>query len=489
MSSSVVELLYNHSKTFPDKPAFIINDEVISYRTLFSSIVLFKDILKDKGIKRGDYVIIRACHSVGYWVSLLSLCLLEAISIPLEKDLKDETIVEINEKVKGVKLIISSKEEKAINAMHIFINDIIIQDYEFDEASLRFAKKDSIESILFTTGTTGKSKGVVHRNTFFLDNSLNLEYLPYDKDTIMLLSTPPNHVFAIGRVSAVLVNRGTVVYVNGLSNLLDFYNALEKYNVNSLALTPSLLNYVITFTIEELIKYQKQLRYIELGGEKLSYARQIEYIKLFPYTRLFTTYASTETGIVTAYEFSKYGPSDNRVGPYIGYPIITFLDENDKVFRATKDNPGLMLVDAHYIMYYYFEDPIETAKVKRGSGVLMSDLGYIDEDNFICLTGRKGDVIMSGGFKINPNEVENIALLSGLVKECVCVGKEDPILGKLLVLLVVVEEDINLNDLKKFIVSKLEGYKVPKEIKVVDSIKKTDNGKIDRKYYRNNLEV
>ena len=74
-----------------------------------------------------------------------------------------------------------------------------------------------------------------------------------------------------------------------------------------------------------------------------------------------------------------------------------------------------MLVDAHYIMYYYFEDPIETAKVKRGSGVLMSDLGYIDEDNFICLTGRKGDVIMSGGFKINPNEVENIALLSGLV--------------------------------------------------------------------------
>ena len=114
MSSSVVELLYNHSKTFPDKPAFIINDEVISYRTLFSSIVLFKDILKDKGIKRGDYVIIRACHSVGYWVSLLSLCLLEAISIPLEKDLKDETIVEINEKVKGVKLIISSKEEKDI---------------------------------------------------------------------------------------------------------------------------------------------------------------------------------------------------------------------------------------------------------------------------------------------------------------------------------------------------------------------------------------
>ena len=214
-------------------------------------------------------------------------------------------------------MIISSKEEKAINAMHIFINDIIIQDYEFDEASLRFAKKDSIESILFTTGTTGKSKGVVHRNTFFLDNSLNLEYLPYDKDTIMLLSTPPNHVFAIGRVSAVLVNRGTVVYVNGLSNLLDFYNALEKYNVNSLALTPSLLNYVITFTIEELIKYQKQLRYIELGGEKLSYARQIEYIKLFPYTRLFTTYASTETGIVTAYEFSKYGPSDNRVGPII----------------------------------------------------------------------------------------------------------------------------------------------------------------------------
>ena len=70
--------------------------------------------------------------------------------------------------------------------------------------------------------------------------------------------------------------------MNGLSNLLDFYNALEKYNVNSLALTPSLLNYVITFTIEELIKYQKQLRYIELGGEKLSYARQIEYVKLFP---------------------------------------------------------------------------------------------------------------------------------------------------------------------------------------------------------------
>ena len=113
-------------------------------------------------------------------------------------------------------------------------------------------------------------------------------------------------------------------------------------------------------------------------------------------------------------------------------------------------------------------------------------MGYLDDQGNVYYNGRKGDVINIGGYKISPVDVEEIALLSGIVSECVCIESFDEFDVPYLKLLVVPKNDDKFisSELGRFLSSKLEAYKIPRRIERVDGIKRTFNGKIDRKAYR-----
>jgi malonyl-CoA/methylmalonyl-CoA synthetase len=125
--------------------------------------------------------------------------------------------------------------------------------------------------------------------------------------------------------------------------------------------------------------------------------------------------------------------------------------------------------------------------VLKDNVITLSDYGYIDEEGFVCLLGRAGDVIISGGQKINPTEVEDCALKSGLFTECVCYGQSDEIFGKVVKLLVVMKQGVKYDEfaIKKYLIDSLENFKVPQIIEEVDHVERNKNGKIDRKFYSN----
>jgi len=102
------------------------------------------------------------------------------------------------------------------------------------------------------------------------------------------------------------------------------------------------------------------------------------------------------------------------------------------------------------------------------------------------LTGRAGDVINVGGYKINPIEVEGVAASYPGIKDCICIAAKHPVIGQVLKLLVVTDDAaaFDKHAMSVFIKSKLEGYKVPTMYEVVDSIQYTYNGKKDRKSYK-----
>ena len=120
----------------------------------------------------------------------------------------------------------------------------------------------------------------------------------------------------------------------------------------------------------------------------------------------------------------------------------------------------------------------------KGDWYISSDLGVFDEEGNIYYNGRKGDVINIGGYKISPIDVEEIALLSGMIKECICILSTNKQSYPILKLLVVPKDEFDSKKMISFIGERLEPYKVPKEIEVIDEVHKTFNGKIDRKYYR-----
>ena len=113
----------------------------------------------------------------------------------------------------------------------------------------------------------------------------------------------------------------------------------------------------------------------------------------------------------------------------------------------------------------------------------MSDLGYIDSEGYLYLTGRRDDVINIGGLKVAPTEVEDIALRFPSIAECACTSVEEVGMGRTLKLLVVLKDGCTLDEmaLTSYLETELEAYKIPKLFEVVKEIPKTFNGKIDRK--------
>jgi acyl-coenzyme A synthetase/AMP-(fatty) acid ligase len=136
----------------------------------------------------------------------------------------------------------------------------------------------------------------------------------------------------------------------------------------------------------------------------------------------------------------------------------------------------------------YVGDIESTQKVLRNNKIYGSDLGYVDDNGMIHLTGRQGDVINIGGYKVDPTEVENVVMSYNSIKDCICISSEHPVIGTVLKLLVVLADDVQLDKrlLSSYLKSKLDPYKVPFYYDVVESIQRTYNGKLDRKYYKNN---
>ena len=95
--------------------------------------------------------------------------------------------------------------------------------------------------------------------------------------------------------------------------------------------------------------------------------------------------------------------------------------------EVTED--GSIIVSGNTIMSGYVADPESTAKVLQNGKIYGADLGYVDEEGLIHLTGRRGDIINVGGFKVNPVEVENAAASHPAVKDCICIAAQHPVIG------------------------------------------------------------
>ncbi|MBO4827627.1 MAG: long-chain fatty acid--CoA ligase, partial [Prevotella sp.] len=128
----------------------------------------------------------------------------------------------------------------------------------------------------------------------------------------------------------------------------------------------------------------------------------------------------------------------------------------------------------------------QSSKASKIESITTADLGYIDDEGMLHLTGRADDVINVGGYKVAPTEVEDAALTHPAVADCICIAVPSPITGNALKLLVVTapEQSFSPRQLAQYLSKHLERHKVPLLYQQVETIRRTFNGKIDRKYYR-----
>ena len=357
--------------------------------------------------------------------------------------------------------------------------------------------------VLYTTGTTGRSKGVMVSHETILADAENLvDGQGFCHDTVFVINGPLNHIGSLSKVYPVMLLGGTIILVDGLRDLNAFYAAFTSvdswlpksgnHNVQSpekfaTFLVPASIRILIQLSSKQLAALADRLDFIETGAAAISQNDMETLCQLLPHTRLYNTYASTETGIIATYNFnasaqvdpaSKNAPERPCLAGCLGRPM-----RHSRLFITPE---GLIACQGKTLMTGYVGDPERTASVLRDGTLFTSDLGRIDEQGFLHLQGREDDVINVGGFKVAPTEVEDAAMAFPDVQDCICLPVAHPITGTALRLLVQMADGATLNkrQLALYLKGRLETYKVPQRYEQVATIQRTFNGKLDRKAYK-----
>ena len=483
--SSILEALNTYAKLTPDKLCVCDKKNKATYAQFWNMISKCAEYLENSGVKKGDVVVFKGSQKIEYLFAVFSIQLLGAVACPLEKAVKEDRILEIMDFVDS-KIFLDNKslKQEGVNNINLkqMFKEAVAEENIADYKVYELPKEDDLSEILFTTGTTGKSKGIeiIYRNNIAIAQNVS-ESIGICADDVELVTAPLNHSMALRRCYSVFYKGGTVVLTDGVKFIEDFYKLIEQYNVTALTFAPAILEQVLKFSKERFGNYKEQFHYIQLGSAPLSEASKETLRVMFPKTKLLNIYGATEAGCTVCLDFSKYGDKQKSIGtPNVNAEIL-FVDDDRNVVESTADNPGYLAFKGPMNMRGYFNEPVITAEVLDDKGIIYTnDLGYMGDDRFVYLLGRKGDVINMGGIKIAPTEIEEVVAMHEMIKECAVIPIEDEITGEAPKLFIVLNEgyEYDQKELSKFMMDKLEAIKVPKVIQIIDALPRTFNGKV-----------
>lgn len=434
------DYLRYHATTKANKAALVCGKESITYRQLYENAAARTSLLKEKD---AHAIVLRTAQTADFLTTYFAAHLADKVIVPME----------------------STTSESRFNEIEgIVTNSEIPSD---------------VADILFTTGTTGKPKGAMITHKAIIANAENLiEAQGFTGEHTFIISGPLNHIGSLSKIWPMIVVGGTVIITNGMKDIEAFFNALD-YPCAKIAtfLVPASLRMLMQFAKERLQNYSTKLDFIETGAAPMSQADMEALCSLLPNTRLYNTYASTETGIISTHDYQN----DGCIAGCLGRPM-----KHSKIIIQPN---GVISCQGLTLMKGYVGDDGLTRQILHNGTLTTSDTGYIDEKGKLRLCGRIDDMINVGGFKVSPVEVENVAMRFPYIVDCICIGEKHPILSNVLKLLYVVKDDntFDKSALIAHLKQNLEIYKIPIFYKQTDKIERTYNGKLNRKHYRDNM--
>lgn len=480
---TILHYIQKYAQTQPDTMAVCELRKSVTYKEYWSSIRKTAGVLMGMGIRKGDHVMLRCTQNIDYLTVFSALQYMQALVIPVEKSTSVERVLEIGGRVDS-ECLISDKEADGISS--IKIKDIIARAKDADEADLELPGENDRSMLLFTTGTTGSSKGVVmlHRGDVGIAGNV-IEGTSMKKGNVEIIPMPLNHSFGIRRYQSDMVNGGTVCLMDGMVFIGTLWKLVEKYGATSMAISPASLGMIFHLSDERIADYADQLDYIQIGSAPLAEADKEKLLRLLPDTRLYNFYGSFEAGCACILEFSGNGNKTGCIGRPTVNSIVRFTDDAGNVVEnGSPEAPALLSWGGSIVMEGYYNDPDLTAETLVGGYVRTKDLAYLDEDGDCILVGRADDVINYGGSKISPAEIENLALGYEYIDDVAFTSISDPITGELPVILVIQKDGYDEAEFERFLTDRLESYKLPRKYIYVDNIPKTFKGSVLRKEVR-----
>lgn len=467
----------------PDRQAFIISEKNISYREFYTECLAAADFLIARGIRDNDNVGLLFSHNYNFFIVVNALWFIGAVPVPLNtRLLTEEFTKQIN--MADVKYLLIDESLAEQFSQLKFENKIYLpsnsplqtfnKNRKIVHSPLFGRTQFSIHNcslIMFTSGSTGNSKAVVHTFKSLSESVRALDaYVNLSPDDVWLASLPLYHIGGFMILVRSLL-AGSAIAIPASPSHEDILSGLKRYNPSHVSMVPTTLFRLI----KENISPDAKLKYAFLGGgpaDMKLISNAIE--KNWPIVKV---YGSTEScSMITALL-----PGDSK----------DKLESAGKILGGVKiktAESGEIIVSSKSLFKEYYNDPVNTTNALKEDWYYTGDLGRMDNDGYLILDGRREDIIISGGENVSSAEVEKVLISHPSISDAFVFALDDDTWGQM-VCAALVTNNFDKDKILDFLKTKIAGYKIPKRLFQIDKIPRNELGKVSRHELLNLLNL
>jgi len=506
---NVKHLIQRAVHEYPDNIALIYKDARRTFGDLNSRVNRLSNALLQLEIKKGDRVGMLLKNCCEFIEIDFALSKTGIVRVPLNarltgsdhefmlNDAGAETLIfgeSFTDTVEAIKPNLKTAK-KFVRVSEGLFKESVLDAYDYEnlienssEAEpLGEMEEEDLHTLFYTSGTTGKPKGVMLTQKSWANVAINLilDYGPITKEDVLLNTQPLSHGAGFF-VLPFFVKGATNVLVPEVSPAVVF-DTIEREKVTVLKLVPTLL-YTLSESPEKTEYNLSSLHSIIYGGSPIAVPRLIEAVQFFG-EKLVQLYGQAEAPMY----ITKLSSRDHIIeGPKemvsqlasagrscINVEIRIVDDSGDEVKPG---DVGEIIVRGNHIMTGYWNHPEETAQTLKNGWVHTGDLGYADSRGYIYLVDRKKDMIISGAFNIYPKEIEDVVVTHPKVKEVAVIGVPDKKWGEAIKAVVVPKEgyEITEQEIIDYCRDHMASFKKPKSVDMLTALPRNPYGKVQK---------
>lgn len=510
MRTAFHDLLADGVASTPTAPALSYKQETLSYEDVWERTISAAAALQAVGLRRGDRVAIYLEKRIEMVVAMFATSTAGGVFVPINHVLKPLQVGHILEDC-GARVLVTTTERLAqlgptlsaswvehvivvgsppVGAPAGVIVDRWMETWDGTPLGSAVATVDiDPAAILYTSGSTGRPKGVVlsHRNLIVGAESVST-YLENTHDDVILSVLPLSFDAGLSQVTTAFAVGAHCVLMNYLLPR-DVPKLCARHGVTGITCVPPLWLQLIDVPWPPDVA--RRVRYFANTGGRMPQTALARLRGIFTEAKPFLMYGLTEAFRSTFLDPAEVDRRPDSIGKAIPNAQILVLRPDGT--ECDPGEEGELVHRGALVALGYWNDPVRTAEryrpiVRPGQewrtpemAVWSGDTVVADEDGFLYFVGRSDDMIKTSGYRVSPTEIEEAAYGTGLVRDAVAIGVDDPTLGQRIVLLATpMGSELDVPSLTSILRQRLPLYMVPAQIDAREELPRSPNGKFDR---------
>ena len=491
------EALPRNAQHFPNKPAIVDKNKSITHLELHRRTNRLGNYLVKQGIRKGERVAVSCGSRSEHFEMLFGIAKIGAIAVPFDYNWSAEECAAMVKFFEPSAFVLECRDETrglfALASEHLDADKLLAIDSPkatgntpYEQALASVSAEDpeiavdgrDLFLIMITSGTTGFPKGCqINHETYALRSINNAITKGLSDEERALIALPLHFNAARGSMMGMLYLGGTV-FVQERFHEEKFLSTIQNERITYTMLVPTLCHRLLRYP--DLAKFNKStLRYLGITGGHLSREVASKVMeRICPH--LYEAYASTDCGQITI-----IGPEDRNVSAEsVGRPIWCVLLKiaGEDQQELPRGQEGEICVRTPLAIQGYHNNAQATEEFFSGGWCHTGDIGFYDDKGYLTVSGRKKNMIKSGGISVFPDEIEDVLRKHPHVADVAVIGFKSAEWGEAVKAFVVLNAgaDCDADSLIAFCKTSLASYKAPKIVEFVDNLPRTGLGKIDR---------